>query len=688
MGVEFGLLGPVTARDSDGACLPLGAPRHREVLGRLLIARGRVVPAGRLVADLWEDEPPAGAIGALRTFVAALRRALEPGRPPRQPSRLLVTDGPGYLLRAGREAVDAWRFEDSAARAAEAPPHAAVGLWDEALALWRGPVLTDFPDARWAAAEQARLEELRLGAVERRADALLATGAARDAVVDLRAHVAAHPGRQDGWALLATALDRSGRRGEALESLRHARRALAGAYGTGTPAVLARTEARIRGGTTGSATEPAGAADGVWDRTAAAWDRSVPARSRARLHATAGLLRDLAVTGADGLEEARAHRRELVAAAETTGDTELAARIIGSYDVPAVWTRADDPDDAGNLVRAAARAAARLGPDGPPALRARLLSVVAVESRGDAAADAPLPRAAAAPAAEPWRLRAERAAQEAVRLARRLGDPSALAFALNGAFMQSCGTCGSAAHRNALGAELTRLAVDHHLPGHEVLGRLVRLQALSGLGDFTAADAEAEEIDRLAHRNERPLAGVFTSWYRALRTCETDGWTAARPHYAGLLAETANHGMPGLTRGAAVLVALVPVMRDGTLPDPDDFAGLDAGPYRPWLDPLLLAASGDTERARHALAGVPRPPHDLLQEALWCVLARTAAAVGHEDVLRRARDELAAADGESAGGGSGLISFGPVAHHLRAADAALSPAAPAAWRRPRAAPRP
>lgn len=427
MGVEFGLLGPVAAWDSDGTPLPLGAPRHREVLGRLLIARNRVVPVGRLVDDLWPDGPPAGAVGAVRTFVAALRRALEPGRPPRQPSRLLVTDGPGYVLRAGRDAVDAWRFEDTAARAAGAPPHAAVALWDEALARWRGPVLADFPAAAWAAAEQARLEALRLDAVERRADSLLATGAARDAVADLRAHVAAHPGREDGWVLLATALDRSGRHGEALETLRHARTALTSAYGSGAGAALARAETRIRSGTTDYAAEPGGVADGVWGRAAAAWDRSVPARSRARLHATAGLLRDLAVTGADGLEEAREHRRELVAAAETTGDAELAAGIIGSYDVPAVWTRADDPGNAGELVRAAARAAARLGPDGPPALRARLLSVIAVESRGDAAADAPLPgrpappppnRGGCAPNAPPRRPYASPAASRTPRCSR------------------------------------------------------------------------------------------------------------------------------------------------------------------------------------------------------------------------------------------------------------------------------
>ncbi|MGW1155217.1 BTAD domain-containing putative transcriptional regulator [Streptomyces rubiginosohelvolus] len=666
MGVQFGLLGPVTAWDTGGALL-LGAPRHREVLGRLLIARGRVVPVGRLVADLWEDEAPAGAVGAVRTFVAALRRALEPGRPPREPSRLLVTDGPGYALRAGREAVDAWRFEDAVARAGQAPPRSAVELWDTALACWRGPVLADFPAAAWAAAERARLDALRLDAVERRADALLATGAARDAVADLHAHVAEYPGREDGWVLLATALDRAGRRGEALRALAQARDALSGGGGA-----LARTEARILSAAADSPAEPAGTADSIWDRAAASWDRSVPARSRARLHATAGLLRDLAVSGPDGLEEAHRHRRDLVAAAERTGDPELAARIIGSYDVPAVWTRADDPEGAGELTRAAARAAALLGPEGPPALRARLLSVVAVESRGDAAADAPLPRASGAPATEPWRLRAERAADEAVRLARRLGDPALLAFALNGAFMQAFAACGSAARRDTLGTELTRLAVDHQLPGHEVLGRIIRLQALAGLGDFTNADTEAEEIDRLADRNERPLAAVFTAWYRALRLCETDGWPAARHRYARVLTETAGCGMPGLTRGAAALVALVPVMRGGALPRPGDFDGLDAGPYQLWLDPLLLAASGDSEQARQALDRVPRPPHDLLQEALWCVLARAAAAVGHLPVLRRARKELAAAETEFAGASSGLVSFGPVRQHLTAADMAIA----------------
>ncbi|MGW2304931.1 BTAD domain-containing putative transcriptional regulator [Streptomyces sp. NPDC001809] len=617
----------------------------------------------------------------MRTFVAALRRALEPDRRPRQPSRLLITDGPGYALRADQGAVDAWRFQGVAARAAETPPHAAVALWDEALACWRGPVLADFPAAAWASAERARLEALRLDAVERRADALLATGAARDAVADLSAHVAEHPGREDGWVLLITALDLAGRRAEALEALSRARTGLVteggggGGGGGGAPTgALARAEARLLSRTRPAEAAPAGTIDSLWNRAAAAWDRSVPTRSRSRLHATAGLLRDLAVTGPDGLEEARRHRRDLVAAAETTGDDELAARIIGSYDVPAVWTRADDPEAAAELAGAAARAAARLGPEAPAALRARLLSVMAVESRGDATADAPLPRAARAPGPEAWRQRAERAAEQAVGLARSLGDPTLLAFALNGAFMQSFASCGSAAQRASLGSELTRVAADHQLAGHEILGRIIRLQALAGLGRFPEADAEAETIDRLAQRNERPLARVFTTWYRALRTSETEGWEAAHALYTQALEDSADCGMPGLTEGAAALVALIPAMRSDGLPDPACLTDVDAGPYKPWLDPLILAASGSTDEARQALTRAPRPPHDLVQEALWCVLARAAASVGHAPLLRRARDVLTPAQSEYAGAGSGLISFGPVARHLNAIDTALGSA--------------
>lgn len=143
--MRIDVLGAVQAWHDDGRPVNLGGPRHREVLGRLVAAQGRTVTTDALVDDLWGD-PPGSAVGALRTFVAALRRAVEPDRLPRTPPRVLVTQGTGYLLRLPREAVDAHRFQDALAAARRSPGRAAdLG---ETLALWRGRPTPTFPAHR------------------------------------------------------------------------------------------------------------------------------------------------------------------------------------------------------------------------------------------------------------------------------------------------------------------------------------------------------------------------------------------------------------------------------------------------------------------------------------------------------------------------------------------------------------
>ncbi|WP_410595657.1 BTAD domain-containing putative transcriptional regulator [Amycolatopsis sp. lyj-23] len=234
--MRFGVLGPLVAEDERGP-VALRGPRHRAVLARLLVARGRVVPVDRLVADLW-PVPPDGAVGALQTFVSALRRALEPGRAPRTPARLLVTSGPGYVLRA--EDVDALRFE-----AVTTTPGAALSELDDALALWRGPAYAEFADDAWARAEIDRLEDMRLLAGERRAEAMLAVGRAAEAVPDLEAQVASHPLREDGWRLLALALYGTERQGDALGALRRARQVLKAELGVDPGPSLQQAEADI-----------------------------------------------------------------------------------------------------------------------------------------------------------------------------------------------------------------------------------------------------------------------------------------------------------------------------------------------------------------------------------------------------------------------------------------------------------
>jgi hypothetical protein len=246
-------------------------------------------------------------------------------------------------------------------------------------------------------------------------------------------------------------------------------------------------------------------AAGLWARTAAAYDRTVAAGARARLESTVGLIRNLAVTGGDGLETARRHRLAAIMAAEEFGDPELTARMIGAYDVPAIWTRADDPELARAIVAVAERTLAAL-PRGSShdAARARLLATIALETRGSRSERGP------------------QAAREAEAIARRLDDPALLAFALNAAFMQSCTRAGLALRRDGIGAELVELAARHGLVTFEVLGHLIRVQARCALADFATADEHAAAADRLSERHELPLVGVFTQWYAALRLAATD----------------------------------------------------------------------------------------------------------------------------------------------------------------------
>jgi DNA-binding SARP family transcriptional activator len=647
--VAFGVLGPVQAWDGAGAKLRLKGPRHRAVLARLLAAQGRLVPVDRLVDDLW-DEPPPGAVGAVRTFIAALRRALEPDRAPRRPATLLVTEGRGYALRADPDTVDARRFEAAVAEAATAPPSRALELLDAGLRAWRGPAYADL-DRTWARTERSRLDQLRLTAVEQRARALLDLGRPGPVVSDLDAFVAEHPWREEAWRLLALALYRTGRQGDALAAVRRARELLREQLGVDPGPRLRRLETDLlRQVDTGPAAD---AAERLWAAAAAAYDHTVPADAPSRFDSTVSLLRDLALTGPSGLKAAREQRSAAMAAAERTADPELAARVVGGYDVPAIWTRSDDPEQAARIVAAAERALTGLEPGSREAARARLLATIAVESRGTRGS------------------RPGEAAAEAERIARDLGDPRLLAFALNGRFMQTFDRAGLAPERERIGAELVALAVRHDLPAFEILGHLVRLQARSALAAFAEADGHAEAADRLAERHGRPLVGVFTDWYRAMRLAASgaplDDASAA---YRAAAARLDGTGMAGVERGLLPLALLCLSVQHDRPARFDD--SVDWGPYEPWARPLVLLERGRRPQAAEALHRTPEPPPDLLLETLWSLTARAAIALGDREAMARARAALTPAERELIGAGSGMLTAGPVSRLLDELDAALA----------------
>ncbi|MFI7111330.1 BTAD domain-containing putative transcriptional regulator [Nonomuraea sp. NPDC050227] len=216
------------AAEVGGEPVPLGGPRQRGVLALLVAARGQVVPVDRMIEDLWGGEPPARALLSLQAYVSNLRRLLEPGRPPRSPARLLVSAAPGYALRLPSEAVDAWRFEGLLGRArADSDAGVARARLGEALGLWQGPAFAEVADEPWAAAETARLNELRSVAAELHVAAGLRVGDPAVVVAEAERLTREEPLREEGWRLHALALWSSGRQADALATLRRARGILA-----------------------------------------------------------------------------------------------------------------------------------------------------------------------------------------------------------------------------------------------------------------------------------------------------------------------------------------------------------------------------------------------------------------------------------------------------------------------------
>lgn len=221
--VELRALGSLEAVVA-GQVVDLGAPKQRALLTLLASRVGQPVPVDVMVEVLWSGGPPPSVMTSLQAYVANLRKTLEPDRAPRAPARVLRTRPGCYLLDSRAVEVDVHRFTEHATAGWQAwegnDPQRALTAFEAGLALWRGPAYAEVVGSTWVAPEVARLEELRLSAIEGRCAALLAVGAHERAVADLEAFIQCHPLREYGCELLSLALYRAGRQADALEVLR------------------------------------------------------------------------------------------------------------------------------------------------------------------------------------------------------------------------------------------------------------------------------------------------------------------------------------------------------------------------------------------------------------------------------------------------------------------------------------
>lgn len=227
-----------------GRLADLGGPKPRALLALLVAAAGRPVHVELLIDQIWGEEPPARVEASLQSYVARLRRSLEPDRAPGAPAARLRTHAAGYSLAVDEQSVDARRFTTLLREAREADAERAEVLLTDALGLWRGDAYAglDTPSLR---AEATRLEELRGGALARLWELRLGRGEHDVAVPELERLVGSNPLQERLWWLLALALYRSQRQGDALATLRRAREHLADELGVDPGPELRRLEEQV-----------------------------------------------------------------------------------------------------------------------------------------------------------------------------------------------------------------------------------------------------------------------------------------------------------------------------------------------------------------------------------------------------------------------------------------------------------
>ena len=224
--MDYAILGQIRVEGRPG----VSAPRARKVetlLAVLLVKRNEVATTEHLIGELWGEHPPARASAALYVYVSQLRKLLRGTGTDESP---VVTSPRGYSLHVADGELDADRFarlyEQGRSRYWDRDYREAAAVLREAANLWRGEAFggfTDSPDVRACAAQ---LEETRLECLELLMETELLIGRHREVVGQLSALAKEHTLRETFYEYLMTALLRSNRRAEALETFASARQNL------------------------------------------------------------------------------------------------------------------------------------------------------------------------------------------------------------------------------------------------------------------------------------------------------------------------------------------------------------------------------------------------------------------------------------------------------------------------------
>jgi DNA-binding SARP family transcriptional activator/pimeloyl-ACP methyl ester carboxylesterase len=236
------VLGGVSLRSAANEVAAVPGSRQPALLAALAARVGQVVSADLLIDLLWGADLPENPLATLHSTIFKLRSHLVRASAGRE---VLITREPGYLLDLGPDDVDSLRFARLVDTARVLPAERAEPLLAEALSLWHGRAFGHFADSEIAHIEALRLEEMRLSAIETRAEALFTMDRPGEAVSVLHPFVREHPLREGARILLMRSLDRQGRTTAALDQFHEHRAYLAEELGLEPSDALKAAQAEL-----------------------------------------------------------------------------------------------------------------------------------------------------------------------------------------------------------------------------------------------------------------------------------------------------------------------------------------------------------------------------------------------------------------------------------------------------------
>jgi len=236
--VQIGLLGPIDVKVAGVPCSISGL-RRKSVLAILALHPGKAISLGRLIELVWAGDPPMAAVNSLQQHISYLRGRL-------RASSAILAHPAGYLLDVPAAATDVGRAIELIGQSKQtADRRRRAGQLRAALRLWRGPSLVEVAGLPWLNDQARRLDDMRLYATERLAEARLESGEHVELVPELEELAGKQPIREGLYELLMLALYRSGRQAEALAVYQQLRRRLHSEMSAGPRPAARALEAAI-----------------------------------------------------------------------------------------------------------------------------------------------------------------------------------------------------------------------------------------------------------------------------------------------------------------------------------------------------------------------------------------------------------------------------------------------------------